>query len=420
MKNNIYSERVDLFDPNIYINLIVEILGNSSSEELISAVNIAFKSNEATMSKIVLDNEGNAFYEKILETACNVTCVNGDWREVIKENERIPFEIDKGELIRVFIINSSDKVFLLVMAHHLVGDGKAITYFVEDIMKALSGEKLIYKPMELITEESFPNKSDLSLPFKLYANYYNKKWSKAGRIFNWEDYYNVHKVYWNKRSSRLVYEHFSTEEVSKIHSKSKEIGISINSYILTAFLEANRDNSIIGMAVNIREDNNKSISNQVSGISINHKFCNKKTFDENAIMINKKVLRKLKTSVKKYFILKFMPLFSSSLLDSILLCKYGLYDNNVTKKMAKVMGYVGDETRDLGITNLTKLDIPNKYGDYEIKNALFIPPVVAYARHIIGVVTMNDGMNISYHFMSDEDMEEKIQFFKRGIKNLKN
>ncbi|VYU17114.1 hypothetical protein [Clostridium tertium] len=420
MKNHIYSERVDLFDPNIYINLVVEIIGNPNTEEVISAVKLAFKSNEATMSKITLDNNGEAYYEKISASGCKVECTNGDWRAIIKENEKIPFEIDKGELIRVFLINSSDKVILLVMAHHLVGDGKAITYFIEDIMKALSGEKLNYRPIKLITEESFSNKFKVLLPFKLYANYFNKKWSKTGRIFNWEDYYNVHKVYWNKRSSRVVYEHFSTEELSKIHSKAKGLGISVNSYILTAFLEADRDSSVIGMAVNIRKDNNKSISNQVSGISINHKFSDKKTFDENAIMIHKKVLSKLKTPAKKYFIIKFMQLFSPSLLDSIVLYKYGLYENDVTKKIAKVMGYVGDKTRDLGITNLTKLDIPNKYGNYEIKNVLFIPPVVSYAKHIIGVSTMNDGMNISYHFMSNEDMEKEIRFFKRGIKNLRN
>ena len=103
-----------------------------------------------------------------------------------------------------------------------------------------------------------------------------------------------------------------------------------------------------------------------------------------------------------------------------MLYKYGLYENDVTKKIAKVMGYVGDKTRDLGITNLTKLDILNKYGNYEIKNVLFIPPVVSYAKHIIGVSIMNDGMNISYHFMSNEDMEKEIRFFKRGIKNLRN
>lgn len=49
-------------------------------------------------------------------------------------------------------------------------------------------------------------------------------------------------------------------------------------------------------------------------------------------------------------------------MDSVLLYTYGLYENRTTQKLAKFLGYVGEKTRELGITNLTKLDIPNTYG----------------------------------------------------------
>lgn len=53
------------------------------------------------------------------------------------KNEKIPFAIDKGELVRVFIIPSGDKTQIMIMAHYLAGDGKSINYFVKDIMDAL-------------------------------------------------------------------------------------------------------------------------------------------------------------------------------------------------------------------------------------------------------------------------------------------
>ena len=80
-----------------------------------------------------------------------------------------------------------------------------------------------------------------------------------------------------------------------------------------------------------------------------------------------------------------------------------------------MLGYKGGNTRELGITNLTRLDIPDEYGRYAIRDALFIPPVVSYAKHIIGVVTMEDGMRISYHYMSSEDDVEERSFFERAI-----
>jgi NRPS condensation-like uncharacterized protein len=88
-------------------------------------------------------------------------------------------------------------------------------------------------------------------------------------------------------------------------------------------------------------------------------------------------------------------------------------------EFAKLMGYAGGQARELGITNLTRLDIPNVYGEYELRNVIFIPPVVSYAKHIIGVATMGDGMTISYHFMSDQNKEKETEFFKHAIKNLK-
>lgn len=52
------------------------------------------------------------------------------------------------------------------------------------------------------------------------------------------------------------------------------------------------------------------------------------------------------------------------------------------------MGYIG-KTRDLGITNLTVIDIPVLYGSYIIKNIIFVLPTVSYAHNITGILTIN-------------------------------
>lgn len=419
MKNYIYSERVDLFEPNIYIQFLVQITGNPTPEALVSAVKAAFRANEAAMSRIVLEENGGAFYEKMEESGCKVSVRKEDWIEILRINEKEPFAIDKGELMRVFVITSKEEVFLLVMAHHLAGDGKSVTYFIEDIMTALSGKSLAYKPMRLITEDSLPVKSELPFLFKLYAKAFNRRWKGRGHIFHWDDYYNIHRAYWKARNSEILYERFSPEEMDRIHARAKEMGVSVNSYIVTAFLEADRDNRTIGMAVNARPDDNRVMSNQATGISVDHSFSEKKSFDENARIVHRKVLYKLEKPAMKYFILRFIPLFTPSLMDSVLLHTYGLYQNRTTEKLAGVMGYTGKRTRELGITNLTKLDIPDTYGSYGLKNGLFIPPVVSYARHIIGVVTMEDGMAVSYHFMNDQDGGKEAEFFRSAIENIK-
>jgi hypothetical protein len=419
MKHCIYSERTDLLEPNIYIQFLVQITGNPALEDLVSAVKAAFSANEATMSRIAYDKNGDAYYEQMPESGCKVSIVKDDWKNIIRQNEKVTFAIDQGELMRVFVNVAEEDIFLLIMAHHLVGDGKAVTYFIEDVMTALSGKQLEYKPMQLVSYKSMPGKSELPLLLKLYVYTLNKKWKYTGKTFHWSDYYKIHEVYWKERSSEIVFERFLPEEINRIHAYAKKIGVSVNSYVATAFLEADRKNETIGMAVNIRMDKNKSISNQATGISVDHLFSDKITFDENVQIVHKRVLYKLRKPVMKYFILRFIPLFTPSLIDSVLLYTYGLYENRITQKLARLMGYSGGKTRELGITNLTKLDIPNTYGIYGLKNGLFIPPVVSYAKHIIGVSTMEDGMAISYHFMNDQDRDKELEFFRRAVRNLK-
>lgn len=420
MKNYIDSERADLFEPNIYINFLVQVTGSPSSEELKDAIEVAFNINEATMSKIVIDNNGNAYYEKMIKSGCKVFITEESWRNIIKNNEKNPFAIDKGELIRVFIITCHEETYLLIIAHHLVGDGKSITYFIEDVMMSLCGNSLEYKPMKLIKKDSLLKEGISLVPFKLYANLLNKRWKKTGRKFNWNEYYDVHNKYWSNNSSEILFESFSEEEVRGIYSYVKNIGVTVNSYILAAFFEADKKNRTIGMAVDARLDKNKSMSNQATGISVDHKFCEKSGFDDNLIRIHRKVVNKLKKPEFKYFILKFIPLFTPSLIDSILLYTHGLYQNKTTEKLAKVMGYAGDKVRGLGITNLTKLDIPSTYGKYGIKSIVFIPPVVSYADHIVGICTLNNKMTITYHFMNHKNKNKESEFFKKAIYNIRN
>lgn len=43
------------------------------------------------------------------------------------------------------------------------------------------------------------------------------------------------------------------------------------------------------------------------------------------------------------------------------------------------------------------MDIPIQYGKYEIIDFWFVPPVVSYGKNIIGMVTLGDTLNISFH-----------------------
>jgi NRPS condensation-like uncharacterized protein len=419
MGREIYTERADLFDPNIYIQFSIDIIGNPTKEQLILAVQKAFSANEATMSRIVIDPDGKAYYKRMDQSGCKVSVTNQDFIELILENEKVPFAIDQGELIRVFIMKKDSKTSLLIRAHHLVGDGKSVVYLIEDIMNCLSGKEVLYKPLSLYDVNTLPKECNLSPVYKIYANYFNKQWGKSGRCFLIDEYYSVHKKYWKDNRSVIITERFTAKELHQICLKAKEDKLSVNSLIAGAFLRADTEIKTVGLAVDGRINGNRSMSNQATGVKINIKNRKKRSTEDSAKLFQKQLHRKLSNPKKKYFILKFMPRLSKTLVDSVLMYANGLYTNPTTAKLAKAMGYVGENTKEVSISNLTRLDIPNHYGKYEIRNCLFIPPVISYARRVIGVASMEDGMMISYHFMSGNDDKKEINYFKRAIELLR-
>ncbi|MDR2898224.1 MAG: hypothetical protein LBU99_05350 [Spirochaetaceae bacterium] len=231
MKKTISSERVNLFEPNDYIYFMVHISGELTADELAVAVKAAYMVNESTMSRIVLEDDGTAFYDLLNESGCTVTIAQKDWQDIIRENEKIPFNIKAGELLRVFIIPSGTELSLLIMAHHLAGDGKSLAYFLEDVMKTLSGEKTAYKPLRLVTKDYFTQEFRLPLYVRLYPNKFNRQWQRTGTNFTRDDYYRIHETYWREHRSQVFYEQFSPEELSQIKSAAKEMGVTVNSYL---------------------------------------------------------------------------------------------------------------------------------------------------------------------------------------------
>ena len=110
------------------------------------------------------------------------------------------------------------------------------------------------------------------------------------------------------------------------------------------------------------------MSNLTSGVSIKYKFNTKKTFAENALIVHRKIKKKL----MKYrlFVLKFITELPATLIDAVLLNTHDCYFDRLAQKTAKIMEY-REKTRDIGVTNLTKIDIPAVYGSYKIKQRNF-------------------------------------------------
>lgn len=392
MKYKIETERADLFDVNMIITMHVELKKIPPFDQLKQAFDKACKCHEVLTSKIVIEESGQAFYVDNDFVGSSFSQSDLSLQELIKENERQRFKIEKGEFIRAFTSPEG----LVFMMHHLGGDGKSLLYFIETFMKCLAGESCAFIPFKNLTLKELPKDSGLPFLFKLLAKNWNKKWNKSKRVFTFEDMDKEYQQFWKNHETKIEIKRYEKDRLEGLLKKAKETGVSLTSYLITDLIENSRKKKDIGLAVDGRPDKNRAMGNQATGIAINYKYKKKLSFEENAKKVQRLMKEKLSNDRNRFVILQFMGQLEATLIDTMNLEHADYFHSKLTSRVAELLGY-GKKTKDLSITNLTRVDIPLEYGDNRIKEIVFIPPVVSYGKNIIGIVTCGNVMTIARH-----------------------
>ena len=384
-----------LFDPNIYIAAVMTLKRKKdvSAEEIKEAVEVAYTKNETTMSKLVLDN-GEIYFENIPKSGCKVFIDRREWVDILHENEKNTFRIDEGELVRTFIIDGKEEVRVFIMAHHIFGDGQSLVLFAQDILSCLAKEEVEYRALNNEDQEAIP--SDIKYPFlkKLGIKLLNKQWAKTGKLFGWEDYYNIHKKFWANRQN-YVEKIVLSEDVQEIREKSKKMGITVNSYIVAKQLEKFQEYKIIGMPISYRA-NNRSIANKVTIIKINYKYNPAISFEENAKKVHQIIKKTNENPAKKFFIAKSLGLFGFGLLDGALMAKYTGYKNEIAESVVDIIGMSGKNKVQLGITNLGNIDLKTEYDAFEVEDFEPLAASMSTTKSVMALCTLNNKINICF------------------------
>lgn len=418
---NIETERQDLFDVSIVIAMRFHISGNVSNDAIRDAFDRAVRSHEILGTKVKIDDDNVAYYERpdnrdssiVTDTSSftrnKISFEESGWQDILRREEKKRFRIEDGEFIRGFVYSSTDDtkvesndkgVSILFMMHHLGGDGKSLVYFIETFMKCLSGNDSGFFEMRTIPAGDLSDKAlmDRVGPLALVPKIFNKKWKKDSKRqeFSFEDMDKAYEEYWDTRESDVKEYVISPEMTAKILDRCKEWNIGFTAYITTAFLRRMGRKLDIGYAVDARENGNKSMGNQATGISIKYAYNYEKTFRKNAEKVQSLMTKKLEDDGARNFILPFMAAFEPSLVDAINLEHADTFNSKTSGKLAEILGY-RKKTKDLSITNLTKLDISDTYGNLKIDYFAFIPPVVSYGRNIIGLSTLGECTVMTIH-----------------------
>lgn len=392
MRYKIETERENLFDVNMVIAMRVRIEGKPDLEQLAAAFRNAVAAYEILNSRVVIEENGDAYYVDCAEPASSFTPSEMSFEELINANENVRFKIEKGEYVRGFKTPDG----LVFLMHHLGGDGKSLLYFIEAFMSILAGEEPRTVPFANLRPEDLPEDSRLPFLYDLFVKSWNRKWLKNRRVFGFGDMDKAFSDFWKTHKTRTVIEEYSKERLDDLLARSKEAGCSLTAYLVALWTKDIPHKADVGFAVDGRLDDAKNMGNFATGIHINYRYDARKSIGDNACRIGILMKRKLSDPRYRYSVLHLIGGFDPTLIDTLSLEAACAYHTKTTARFADIMNY-GKKKKDLSITNLMRADIRTDYGNFRIRDIAFVPPVVSYGKHLIGIITIDDKMIVTRH-----------------------
>lgn len=392
-RKELMLEGTFLFDPSIYMKVVVTIEGEIGEEEICAAVKKAYTQNQTTMSKIVLDEEGRMYQEEMSETGCKVFVDKRDWQEILRENERKTFRIDEGELIRTFVIPRENETDIFLMAHHVTCDGNALFLLAEDILDNLQGKEVTYRRTEVLTKNFAINRGNLQFAEKLGLKSISRKWRKEKRVLGWEDYYKVHEEFWKNKESELLFNTIEGDELERIKAESKSSGVTLNSYLVAKLMEKYPESKKLGIPVTVRGER-RSISCLVSSATVCSNYDTQKKFEENLVSIDKDIKKEIGSEGAVYRIPQFVAYTDPALLEAAYYQNVLPLESKNVDTMARILGLYGAERCQLGITNLREVKFPSDYDRFKVTRVIPVAPLIATTERIFTISTYQEKMLI--------------------------
>lgn len=421
--------------------LVASIKGNIAKEDLKEALKKVNKMHPLIGARVVTDNKHEAWFtdEGVSPISLKVIKRTSDrqWIDIVENQEIIPFDFEKGPLIRFILLQSEEISDIIIICQHSICDGISLINLIQDIILLLSEPETEVKKIETVlpTSNNFtpvPFRFKLKLlKNKLIMSIINRKWNKQPVFFDEEDYQNVHEAYFQKYSHKIIELELSKGETSALIKKCRKNHVTVNSALSSALLAAKNDilgespkkNPLVQIAVNVRNELKKPSENVfgflASGIRIEFKYLPGKTLWENISLFHRKVASDLKGKKALEPLIGYS--ISSTLTEAINFAMYGRWVSNGFSRYDKLSRFIKSDNKAvkisknlissmpvLMISNLGQIEIQKDFEPLKISRLFFATSSSPFSDLVVGAVTLNGKLTLTLSYMEPE--EERSDF----------
>jgi NRPS condensation-like uncharacterized protein len=333
-----------------------------------------------------------------------------DWQTWYKRVDNVPFNFLKGPLVKFCVIVGKNTE-IIVLGHHIIGDGIGYLNLVKDVLLALDN-KIDITPQIPPTEQKnryFKETILLEQSAKDYAQWLNGEWRKSRVSFSETDYQASFEQYRKKYVPNFYMASLDRDDTKGLLEKGKTDGLTVNEIIASgfsaAFMESlNKEEIRLGVAANIRNElisePNSCMGNYVTGISAKVGYRPENGFMANAKITAAILNEQLSNPKNRHLVVHFLNEFDKDLIESTMFAAYGDFDHPVAKKLAELTGEQL-ENKGLGISNLGRHDF-NNYENIRVVDTQFIGPAFPANLLTVGLITVNDRLNFCLRYNESE------------------
>ncbi len=228
-------ERGHIFMPGYNVLMVAWIKGQVSETALRTAIQKIQQRHPLLGVHIEFDDNHQAWFtsRNTLDIPLKVYPRTSDktWLDACYEENKIPFQLDTGPLLRVIWVKDSSVSELILLGQHAICDGTSLVFLMRDLLTYLGDPTIKVEVLDdLPTIDKAVNLEKIKLNFilKRIITKLTEIWKHNEIIFNYQDFAPLQKVF-NEGNYQILSYELSPKETEELIQKSREHSVTVNS-----------------------------------------------------------------------------------------------------------------------------------------------------------------------------------------------
>ncbi|MDR0531238.1 MAG: condensation domain-containing protein [Oscillospiraceae bacterium] len=379
-----------LHSPSIHVCFRARLTQDFSDEQYRAAA-IAVQRRHPVLRRVIARGKDGYCFAKGGKVSLEFPA-DADWKAWYARTDAIPFDFEHGPLLKIAVLRGNGGADLVLLGHHILGDGLGFLNLLRDFLAALNGT-LPGEAQELPEDNTLKKKPDLQL--KLTAALVNRKWRQHPTLFTREDALALFRDYRAQNPAGMFLAEESEEWLQALRRRCKAEGLTVNEAIARAFVRALQQQNggqpvRLGCACslrgNMRTPVDGAMGNFVSGVSAKVSSC-----EETPAVLRGKLSGNLPAVG-----LQMLHLLDPGLVAAVPFAAYGSFRNWAAQQVAEG-AREGTADRSFGLSNLGAQ--PLGALSFGVEGVWFIPPAFPQSYLVCGVLSCGGGIRFCLRYL---------------------